>query len=63
MMNFKRLAAVLFAIAFCGGAAAQVAVNSLPQSSLVPGGIAVVPTRGDAVSGSFRDQRIMLARF
>ena len=62
-MNFKRLAAVIFAIAFCGGAAAQITVNSLPQSSLVPGGIAVVPTRGDAVSGSFRDQRIMLARF
>ena len=62
-MNFKRLAAVIFAIAFYGGAGAQITVNSLPQSSLVPGGIAVVPTRGDAVSGSFRDQRIMLARF
>ena len=62
-MNLKRLAAIFLAIAFCGGAAAQINVNSLPQSLLVPGGIAVVPTRGEAVSGSYRDQRIMLARF
>ena len=63
MFSLKSLAAIFLAIAFCGGAAAQVTVNSLPQESLVPGGIAVVPTRGDAVSGSYRDRRIMLARF
>ncbi len=49
-------------IAICNFALAEVAVKSLPQSSLVPGGIAVVPTRGDAVSGSYRDERILLAR-
>lgn len=51
----------LIAITFSGGAAAQVTVDSLPQSSLVPGGIAVVPIQGEAVSGSYRDQRILLA--
>ena len=53
----------ILAIAICNFALAEVAVDSLPQSSLVPGGIAVVPTRGDAVSGSYRDERVMLARF
>ena len=53
----------IIAIAFCNFALAQVTVDSLPQSSLVPGGIAVVPTHGDAVSGSFRNERILLARF
>lgn len=53
----------ILAIAICNFALAEVTVDSLPQSSLVPGGIAVVPTRGDAVSGSFRDERILLARY
>jgi len=54
---------IFIAIAIGRSAFAQVSVDSLPQESLVPGGIAVVPTRGDAVSGSYRDRRIMLARF
>lgn len=53
----------IIAIATCNFALAQVTVDSLPQSSLVPGGIAVVPTHGDAVSGSYRDERILLARY
>ncbi|MCH7817874.1 MAG: peptidoglycan DD-metalloendopeptidase family protein [Proteobacteria bacterium] len=40
-----------------------VTVTSLPDSSMVPGGIAVIPTGTDAVAGSFRDQRILLADF
>ena len=54
---------VFIAIAIGNSAFAQIPVGSLPQESLVPGGIAVVPVDNDAVSGSFRDQRIMLARF
>lgn len=54
---------IYIAIAVGSSAFAQVSVDSLPQESLVPGGIAVVPTRGDAVLGSYRDQRILLARF
>jgi len=51
------------AIAIGNFALAQVDVDSLPRSSMVPGGIAVTPTRGNAVSGEYRDQRILLARF
>lgn len=59
-----RISILIFtAIAIGSSAFAQVSVDSLPQESLVPGGIAVVPTRGDAVLGSYRDQRILLARF
>ncbi len=58
----KQLTAVVIGIFLGSGAAAQVVVDSLPESLLAPGGIAVVPTQGEAVSGSFRDQRIMLAQ-
>ena len=51
------------AIAIGNSALAQVAVDSLPWSSMVPGGIAVTPVHGDAVSGEYRDQRILLAQF
>ncbi len=63
MMKMKILAAALIGLGLCGGAAAQVDVDSLPRSSMVPGGIAVTPTRSDAVSGKYRDQRILLSRF
>ena len=59
----KKSILAFFAISFSSTAIAQVAVESLPQSSLVPGGIAVVATGGEAVSGSYRDQRILLAEF
>ena len=58
----KQLTAVVIGIFLGSGAAAQVVVDSLPESLLAPGGIAVVPTQGEAVSGSYRDQRIMLAQ-
>ncbi len=54
---------VFVAISIGNSAFAQVPVESLPQESLVPGGIAVVHVHDDAVSGSYRDQRILLARF
>ena len=41
----------------------NVAISSIPQSSMVPGGIAVIPTPMRAVSGSYRKERIMLADF
>ena len=56
----KSLLVALTGIA-AGGAFAQVTVTSLPRASSVPGGIAVVATHGDAVSGSFRENRILLA--
>ena len=60
-MRIKNFIAVLTGVFLCSAAGAQIGVDSLPQSSLVPGGIAVVPTRGDAVSGSYRNQQILLA--
>ena len=42
---------------------ANVDISSMPNSSMVPGGIAVIPTPARAVSGSYRDERIMLADF
>jgi len=42
---------------------ANVDISSMPNSSMVPGGIAVIPTPARAVSGSYRDEKIMLADF
>ncbi len=42
---------------------AQVSISGLPQSSMVPGGVAVIPTATDAISGEYRDQRILLADY
>ncbi|MCH7671792.1 MAG: peptidoglycan DD-metalloendopeptidase family protein [Proteobacteria bacterium] len=42
---------------------ADVAVTTLPKSSLVPGGIAVIPTRAGALSGRYKNQRITLANY
>ena len=41
----------------------NVTISSIPQSSMVPGGIAVIPTPVRALSGSYRKERIMLADF
>ena len=38
-------------------------VSSLPRESLVPGGVAVRPTDMDAVSGRYRGDPILLARY
>tara|TARA_B100002003_G_C14049313_1_gene505420 strand:- start:130 stop:960 length:831 start_codon:yes stop_codon:yes gene_type:complete len=42
---------------------AAISIGSLPDSSMVPGGVAVVPTGTEANSGSYRDERILLADF
>ena len=42
---------------------AAIEVTALPKSSLVPGGIAVIPTNAAAVSGRFKNQRIILANY
>ena len=42
---------------------AQVQISSLPQSSMVPGGVAVIPTEAEAESGEYRGQRILLADY
>jgi len=50
-----------FAIAVPAGVAHAVTVSALPESSLVPGGIAIVPTGSRAIKASYRNQRVMLA--
>ncbi|MDP1931587.1 MAG: peptidoglycan DD-metalloendopeptidase family protein [Gammaproteobacteria bacterium] len=40
-----------------------VPVSSLPTSSMVPGGVAVIATGTNAVSGKYRDNRVMLAEY
>ncbi|MDA1371876.1 MAG: peptidoglycan DD-metalloendopeptidase family protein [Proteobacteria bacterium] len=42
---------------------AATVVSSLPDSSMVPGGVAVIPTGTAAIGGTYRDQRILLAEF
>tara|TARA_B100002049_G_scaffold109283_1_gene80654 strand:+ start:181 stop:1035 length:855 start_codon:yes stop_codon:yes gene_type:complete len=44
-------------------ASAALIVNSLPQSSMVPGGVAIIPTGVDAISGRYKEQRILLANY
>ncbi len=61
-MRMKQFATIILGIVVGGGAAAQVDVDSLPRSSTVPGGVAVAPVGDNAVSGSYRGQRILLAR-
>ena len=41
----------------------NVTISSIPQSAMVPGGIAIIPTPVRALSGSYREERIMLADF
>ena len=42
---------------------ANVDISSIPLASMVPGGIAVIPTPARAISGSYRNEKIMLANF
>lgn len=44
-------------------ASADATVSRLPPSLLVPGGVAVVPTAGNAVEAQYRGERVLLARF
>jgi len=41
--------------------AGAVEVDGLPVSSIVPGGVAIIPTGNTAVSAIYRDDRVMLA--
>lgn len=41
---------------------AQIRVESLPQSSMVPGGVAIIPTGSNAISGSYKNERISLVQ-
>lgn len=41
--------------------AAAVEIDSLPLDSAVPGGVALVPTGGNAVSAQYRNNRVLLA--
>ncbi len=63
MKYFEAIAIFTFFLLLTGLAQAQVGVSSLPQSSMVPGGIAVIPTGVEAVEGIFKDQRITLANY
>jgi len=58
MLFFSSL---VFALAIPVGAAHAVTVTALPQSSLVPGGIAIIPPGTRAVTANYRNQRVMLA--
>ena len=42
---------------------ASVEVSSLPQSSSVPGGIAVIPTEIEAIKANYRNERVLLADY
>ena len=63
MRNPSALVIVLSSLLFICAASAQVGVNSLPQSSMVPGGIAVIPIAANASQGMYKDQRITLANY
>ena len=50
-------------LSFLSRGYSNVTISSVPQSSMVPGGIAVIPTPVRALNGSYREERIMLADF
>ena len=41
--------------------AAAVEIDALPLDSAVPGGVALVPTGGHAISAQYRNNRVLLA--
>ena len=66
MGTVKSLPIYLFALlsVLCSGlVTAAVSINSLPQSSTVPGGIAVVAIGANAIDGKFQNRRILLADY
>lgn len=62
-MTIKRLFILILVLIPAIATAQQPVIQSLPQSSMVPGGVAVIPTNSDAESGSYQDQRVMLATY
>ena len=52
-----------FALGLASASAAPLSIANLPQSSMVPGGIAVIPTGVDAISASYKNHRVLLAYY
>ena len=61
MQGLRSLTALLAFITVATASLANVEIAGLPESSMVPGGIAVIPTGTNAIEGRYRDQRITLA--
>lgn len=61
MQRLRLLAATLAFIMVATSSLANVEIANLPKSSMVPGGIAVIPTGTTAIEGRYKDQRITLA--
>ncbi|OGT72401.1 MAG: hypothetical protein A3H44_05560 [Gammaproteobacteria bacterium RIFCSPLOWO2_02_FULL_57_10] len=66
-MQFHRILAVTLVSSLMGplfsSFAWAVPVSSLPTSSMVPGGVAVVATGTDAIAAEYDDDRVMLAEY
>ena len=58
-----KITLVLYMTVSASTASADATVSRLPPSLLVPGGVAVVPTAGNAVEAQYRGERVLLARF
>jgi murein DD-endopeptidase MepM/ murein hydrolase activator NlpD len=54
---------IVLSLLLAVSAHAQVMVSNLPKSSMVPGGIAVIPTGSTATQGTYQGQRITLANY
>ena len=63
MNIFSYLRRVVILTLLASGTHASIKVASLPQSSLVPGGIAVIPTEIEAIEGNYRNERVLLANY
>ena len=63
MNIFSYLRRVVILTLLASGTHASVKVASLPQSSSVPGGIAVIPTEIEAIEGNYRNERVLLAYY
>jgi murein DD-endopeptidase MepM/ murein hydrolase activator NlpD len=59
---FARITFFLFMAVSASTEGADVALPRLPSSLLVPGGVAIVPTAGNAVRAEYRGERALLAR-
>lgn len=60
-MPRPRPALALAGMLLSGALPAAVAVDALPRSLPVPGGVAVIAVDGDAVGARYRDRRVLLA--
>ena len=61
--RFAKITLVLYMTVSASTASADATVSRLPPSLLVPGGVAIVPTAGNAVEAQYRGERVLLARF